>query len=109
MSWQRTLTLLTALTMVALFSTPALILIVRVPARPSWVKDISMPSMRRNVCARRSRPARAPGFFGQPVRSLAVTAEIGAGPQKVCVPIHESHSTMISRTQAATGSASRFA
>ena len=106
MSWQRTLTLLTALTMVALFSTPALILIVRVPARPSRVKDISMPSMRRNVCG---RPARAPGFFGQPVRSLAVTAEIGAGPQKVCLPIHESHSTMISRTQAATGSASRFA
>jgi len=34
MSWQRTLTLLTALTMVARFSTPALILIVRVPARP---------------------------------------------------------------------------
>ena len=60
-----------------------------------------MPGMRRNVCG---RPARAPGFFGQPVRSLAVTAEIGAGPQKVCLPIHESHSTVISRTQAATGS-----
>src|SRR5260370_9415505 len=44
---------------------PEVILIVRVPARPSRLKDISMPSTRRNVCARRSRPARTPGFFGQ--------------------------------------------
>jgi hypothetical protein len=44
---------------------PEVILIVRVPARPSRLKDISMPSMRRGVCARRSRPARVPGFFGQ--------------------------------------------
>jgi hypothetical protein len=63
MLWQPVLTLLT---MVGRFSIPALILIVRLPARPSRVKNISMPSIRRNVCARRSRPARAPGFFGQP-------------------------------------------
>jgi hypothetical protein len=62
MSWQPVLTALTALTMVARFSIPALILIVRVPARPSRVKDISIPSMRRNVCARRSRPAKGAGI-----------------------------------------------
>ena len=46
MLWQpllAALTVLTAVTMVAGFSTPALILIARVPARPSRVKDISMP------------------------------------------------------------------
>jgi hypothetical protein len=52
MSWQAVLTLLTALTMVARFSIPALILIVRVPARPSRLNDMLMPSTRRNVCAR---------------------------------------------------------
>jgi hypothetical protein len=45
MSWQTVLTLLTALTVVARFSTPELSLIVRVPARPCRLKDISIPSM----------------------------------------------------------------
>jgi hypothetical protein len=66
MSWQTMLTLLTALTVPARFSIRVLILIVRVPARPSRLKATSMPSMRRNVCARRRRPASAPGCFGQP-------------------------------------------
>jgi hypothetical protein len=59
------LTVVTPLTVGARFSIPALILIVRVPARPSRVKDISMPSTRRNVCPRRSRPSEGGGFFGQ--------------------------------------------
>ena len=46
----------------------AVILIVRVPNRPSRPKTISIPSVRRKVCARRSRPASARGFFGQPDR-----------------------------------------
>ena len=46
----------------------AVILIVRVPNRPSRPKTISIPSARREVCARRSRPATARGFFGQPDR-----------------------------------------
>jgi hypothetical protein len=41
----------------------ALILIIRAPDRPSRPKASSRSSMRRNVCARRSRPARAHGFF----------------------------------------------
>jgi hypothetical protein len=43
MSWQAVLTVLTALTVVAWLSTLELILIVRVPARPSQLKAISMP------------------------------------------------------------------
>jgi hypothetical protein len=46
-SWQ---IVLTVLTVVCPFSTPALILIVRLPARPSRLKDISMPSTRSKVC-----------------------------------------------------------
>jgi hypothetical protein len=60
MSWQTVLTVLTALTVVARFSTLELILIVRVPARPSRLKAISMPSIRRNVCARRTSQSRGP-------------------------------------------------
>src|SRR4029077_9578955 len=37
------------------------ILIVRVPDRPSRSKTISIPSTRRKVCVRRSRPASARG------------------------------------------------
>jgi hypothetical protein len=49
MSWCIALTLLTALTLAPRFSISELILIVRVPARPWRLKDISIPSMRRNV------------------------------------------------------------
>ena len=44
----------------------ALSLMMRVPARPSRPKVISIPSARRGVCARRSRPASARGDFGHP-------------------------------------------
>ena len=40
-----------------------LTLIILVPVRPSRENAISMPRVRRNVCARRSRPASARGFF----------------------------------------------
>jgi len=39
--------------------------IVRVRARPSRPKLISMPSLRRKAAARRSRPASARGLSGQ--------------------------------------------
>src|SRR5271166_457146 len=38
-------------------------LIILVPVRPSRENAISMPSVRRNVCARRRRPASARGFL----------------------------------------------
>ena len=52
------------------FSTDVRILITLFPARPSRLKAMSMPSARRNVCARRKWPARARGFLGQPMLSL---------------------------------------
>src|SRR5262245_11767215 len=54
---------LTVLTVLTLFSALVLTLIILVPVRPSRENVISMPSVRRNVCARRSRPASARGFF----------------------------------------------
>jgi hypothetical protein len=60
-------TLLTVLTVVRVgFARDALSLMIRVPARPSRPKLISIPSARSGVCARRSRPARARGDFGHP-------------------------------------------
>src|SRR6516162_2591808 len=51
------------LTVLTSFSALVLTLIILVPVRPSRENVISMPSVRRNVCARRSRPASARGFF----------------------------------------------
>jgi hypothetical protein len=55
------------LTVLTVFSVLVLTLIILVPIRPSREKEISIPSVRRNVCARRSRPASARGFFAQSV------------------------------------------
>ena len=61
------LTVLTVLTVArAGFARDARSLMMRVPARPSRPKLMSIPSARRGVCARRSRPARARGDFGHP-------------------------------------------
>src|SRR5262249_58463975 len=63
------LTRLTVLTMLWKRLSPvAVILIVRIPNRPSRPNTISIPSVRRKLCARRSRPASARGLFGQPDR-----------------------------------------
>jgi hypothetical protein len=64
----------------------AVILMVRVPDRPSRLNTISIPSARSEVCARRSRPASARGLFGQPHRgpsSHSIAANIYADLQKV--------------------------
>ena len=45
----------------------SLILMILVPAFPSRVNAISIPSERKGVCARRRRPASARGFLGHPV------------------------------------------
>jgi hypothetical protein len=51
------------LTVLTVFSVLVLIQIILVPVRPSRENAISIPSVRRNVCARRSRPASARGFL----------------------------------------------
>src|SRR5262249_50203497 len=80
--------------------TLAVILIVRIPNRPSRPKTISILSVRRKLCARRSRPASARGLFGQPDRLAPICKRSDA------LPLHCALSAMISRTSAATGSAS---
>ena len=44
----------------------AVIVIVRLPVRPSRLKAMSMPTVLRNVWHRRKRSAKARGFLGQP-------------------------------------------
>jgi hypothetical protein len=80
-------------------SPTAVILIVRVPNRPSRPKTISIPTVRRKVCARRSRPASARGLFGQLARLVPACKRSDA------LPVHCAWSAMSSRTWAATGSA----
>src|SRR5262249_23953053 len=82
------------------FSPVAVILIVRIPNRPSRPKTISTPSMRRKLCARRNRPASARGLLGQPDRLAPGCKRSDA------LPLHCALSAMISRTSAATGSVS---
>jgi hypothetical protein len=55
------------LTVLTVFSALVLTRIILVPVRPSRENVISMPSVRRNVCARRSRPASARGFLAHDV------------------------------------------
>jgi hypothetical protein len=87
----------------------ALMWIVRVPARPSRLKPISMPSVRRNVCARRSRPASDLGVLGQSAllrEASLLTRSAVARRRSEAVPVHVMRSAMRSRTQTATRSLS---
>jgi hypothetical protein len=84
------------------------ILIMRLPVRPSRLKAISMPTVLRNVWQRRSRPAKARGFLGHPavLSGTSSPAAIGARRRSEALPAHVLRTAMISRTKAATGSAS---
>src|SRR5262249_42000741 len=68
----------------------AVMLMVRVRARPSRPKPISMPILRRKVAARRSRPANARGPSGQVLdlatRSPSTSAR--APRRSEAVPVH---------------------
>ena len=83
-------------------------LMVRVRARPSRPKPISMPILRRNVAARRSLPANARGLSGQVLdlaaRSPATSAR--APRRSEAVPVHTVRVAITARTAAAIGSAS---
>src|SRR4051794_7719910 len=57
-------------TVLSVFSNVAWILMTLLPARPSRPNATVMPRARKNVCARRRRPARARGFLGQPMLLL---------------------------------------
>ena len=85
-----------------------LTLIILLPVRPSREKAISMPSVRRNVCARRSRPASARGFFahGVPLERSSRVASAHKRSRSDALPVQVGRLAMIVRTQVATGSAS---
>jgi hypothetical protein len=104
------LTVLTVLTaLLDCFGLEALILMIRVPLLPSRVNAISMPSIRSDVWARRSRPASARGDFGQaefPAKRPAAGELAPARWSSDALPVHVGHLAIISRTWAATGSAS---
>ncbi len=63
---------------------------VRVRARPARSNSISMPTWRRNVAARRSRPDRARGVAGQVLAlvSLSPTSSSRAPRSSEAVPVH---------------------
>src|SRR5262249_52781928 len=63
----------TLLTVLTVFSRDELMVITLFPAWPSRRKVISIPSARREVCARRKCPARARGLFGQRAISLELS------------------------------------
>ena len=84
-----------------------LTLIVLVPARPSRENVTSMPRVRRKVCARRSRPASARGFFAHPDRSRYPREHPSHTHAKGLTRSRPTfRSAMSVRTQVATGSAS---
>ena len=90
-------------------SRPRVIVIVLVPARPSRLKTISMPSERKGVCTRRSRPASERGLFGKPVLLVKMARSEYSPPKRkrsAAVPIQVFRWAMISRTELATGSPS---
>jgi hypothetical protein len=100
---------LTLLTVLTVFSGNERIRITLLPDRPSRPNAISIPSARRNVCARRKWPARARGFFAQPVPSFGIRSLLRSTltrRRSAALPVQEGRSLMNSRTQAAIGSAS---
>jgi hypothetical protein len=96
------------LTVPTVFSVLVHTLIILVPSRPSRENAISIPSVRRNVCARRSRPASARGFFAHAVPPETSSRALSAHKCKRsdALPVHMVRSSMIARTQLAMGSAS---
>jgi hypothetical protein len=97
--------MLTALTASLAF---VVTLIILVPVWPSRENVISMPTLRRNVCARRCRPASARGFFthaGPPEMSSRALSAHNRN-RSDALPVQVVRSIMIARTQVAIGSAS---
>ena len=96
----------TILTVLTVFCRVLRSLITLVPVLPSRRKWTSMPSARRKICARRNRPASSRGLFGQVVFPLKSTEPKPVRKSSEAVPVQVTRLAMISRTRAATGSAS---
>jgi hypothetical protein len=86
--------------MPARFFASEVILIIRLPARPSRLKVTSMPTVLRKVWQRRSRAASARGFVGQAAVLLgAIFSSRRARRRSEACPAQALRSTMISRTK----------
>ena len=98
----------TLLTVLTQFSAFVLTLIILVPVRPSRENVISIPKLRRNVCARRNRPASARGFLipAPPVETSSRALCAYRRIRSDALPIHMFRSAMMVRRQVAMGSAS---
>ena len=85
-----------------------LTLTILVAVRPSRENVISIPRVRRNVCARRSRPARARGFFAQllPLELPSRAPSELNSKRSDAVPVHMVRLAIIARMRLAMGSAS---
>ena len=89
------------LTVLTVFSRDLRILITLLPARPSRLNVMSMPSVRRNVCARRKCPARARGFLGQPALSpVCLVRSTPIRRRSAALPVHEPRPLMNSAQSA---------
>jgi hypothetical protein len=106
MPFPTVLTVLTVLTVAQMgFARDALSLMMRVPARPSRPKVISIPSARRGVCTRRSRPASARGDFGHPAsvrHASSLEKQAATRNRSEAFPLHIVRSDMISRMRIPT-------
>jgi hypothetical protein len=91
------------LTVLTAFSGLVLTLIILVPVRPSRENVISMPNVRRNVCARRNRPASARGFLAhaEPLEMSSRAAPAHKRKRSDALPVQMVRSTMMVRTQVA--------
>ena len=100
--------MLAVLTLLTLFSALVLTLIILLPVRPSRENVISMPKARRNVCARRSRPASARGFFAHaaPLEMSARACSAHKRKRSDALPVQAVRSIISARTQVAMGSTS---
>jgi hypothetical protein len=98
----------TMLTVLTVSSALVLTLIIRVPLRPSRENVISIPIVRRNVCARRRRPESALGFFAHapPVEISLRALSAHKLRRSDALPVHMVRLAIIVRTQVAMGSAS---
>ena len=68
------------------------------PVRPSRENVISIPSVRRNICARRSRLARVRGFFAHPLPTeMASPPSEHNSKRSDALPVHMVRLAMIAR------------
>src|SRR5262249_60427088 len=100
--------MLTVLTVLTVSSAAVLTLMILVPVLPSRENVIPIPTVRRKVCALRSRPASARGFLAHPMPPGGLSRALSAHNRRrsEALPVQLVRSAMIERRHVAMGSAS---